>query len=359
MAYTFSGGISYRHLPAYLRRLPLRDMSDCGEYVYFTKQNGSELNLLVSEGDKVRVGDKLADEENYGMLPVRSSVSGTVARIENRVHTSGHIEQAVVIASDGLFSLSENITVPSGNLTPLEKLWLIREAGAAEDDGFPTHVLIGNRRAMDYLILNGAECAPYSCSNFRRITENTDEVMDGFMNALDIINARYGIIALDSSMRDARMRIKKHIRYSSKLKIITVKNKFPQNNEKILTKTITGRTVPPMRSCADMGVTVLSVEAAYNISVALNTGMPVLTKPVTVCGKSTVNPANINARIGTPISELFNSCGGFNTEAPKIIYGTQFYGTVWDRLDLPVTSATAGIAAVPVIPKNVSEMYLQ
>lgn len=359
MAYTFSGGTGFKRLPAFLREMPLTDMSDCGEYVYFLKQNGQELKPLIAEGDKVCMGDKIADEESYGVLPVRSSVSGTVEKIESRISPSGHMERAIVIKSDGLFTPSGSTAAPSGSLTPLEKLWVMREAGVVESDGFPSHVIIGNKKAMDYLILNGAECAPYSCSDLRRITESTDEVMDGFFTALDIVNARYGIIVLNTHMGKAKQRIKLHIRYNSRIKIITVKNKFPQNDEKILTQTVTGRTVPPMRGCSDAGVTVLSVEAAYNISRALRFGEPVLTKPVTVCGASVMRPSNLNARTGAPISALFNDCGGFNTDAPKIIYGGSLYGYVRDRLDIPVTASLSAIAAVPDIPKKVSEMYLQ
>ena len=359
MAYTFSGGKRLNKHMRSIRKLPLRNMRDCGEYVFFLNQNGSELNLLVSEGDKIKAGDKLADEENYGFVPLISSVSGTVERIENRINPNGHIEKAVIVKSDGEFRMGEKITAPSGNLTPLEKLWLIREAGIVEGDGFPTHVIIGNKKAMDYLILNGAECSPYTCSDYRRVTENTDEVIDGFMTALDIVNARYGIIVLDTSMKKAKRRIMQLIRYNKKIKIITVKNKFPQNDEKILTETITGRSIPKFRGCADVGVTIIGIESAYNISVALHSGTPVLTKPVTVCGKSVAASANINARIGAPVSALFNECGGITENAPKIIYGNQFYGTAWDRPDIPVTATTACAAAVSSIPNNVSELYLQ
>ncbi len=359
MAYTFRGGKSFKRYSADMKKSPIRDMSDCGEYIFFITGSGADLNPLVAAGENVKVSDKLADADNYECVPVISSVSGTVENIEERMHPNGRRETAVIIKSDGLFTLSERISAPAAELTPLEKLWLIREAGVTESDGTPSHTILGSKKAADYLILNGAECAPYSRSDYRRITENTDEVMDGFMAAFDIAHPRRGIIVLNTEMRAARQRIRQIIRYNDKLDIITVKNKYPQNSAENLAKTAAGRVVRDIKSCADAGVMILGAESLYNIAAALKTGMPVITKPVTVCGNLVASPANIRARIGAPVSSLFSECGGLKSETAKIIYGNQLYGTAWDRTDIPITASTACIAGVSSVPKAVSKKYLQ
>ena len=60
---------------------------------------GAPCTPLVQVGDRVLRGQKIGDGEGL-CVPVHSSVSGTVAAIEPRPHTSGRMVMAVVIDND-------------------------------------------------------------------------------------------------------------------------------------------------------------------------------------------------------------------------------------------------------------------
>ena len=47
--------------------------------------------------------------------------------------------------------------------------------------GFPTNVKLSpkNPEAIDYIIVNGAECEPYLTSDYRRLLEESDKVVLG------------------------------------------------------------------------------------------------------------------------------------------------------------------------------------
>jgi electron transport complex protein RnfC len=68
--------------------------------------------------------------------------------------------------------------------------------------------------------------------------------------------------------------------------------------------------------------------------------MPLVSKLITVDGGAVANPSNVVVPIGTPVSDVFEFCGGFKLSPRKLIYGGPMMGTA--ILD----------AAMPVIKQN-------
>ena len=64
---------------------------------------------------------------------------------------------------------------------------------------------------------------------------------------------------------------------------------------------------------------------------------------VTVTGKGIQEPKNVVARVGTPIKDLIEFCGGLKTNARKIIIGGPMMGIAQSTLDVPVVKTTGGI----------------
>ena len=70
-----------------------------------------------------------------------------------------------------------------------------------------------------------------------------------------------------------------------------------------------------------MNITSVSFLARY-----LKTGMPLVTKRLTVDGSAIAEPKNIIAPIGTPMKELIAFCGGYRTTPKKILMGGPMMG---------------------------------
>jgi electron transport complex protein RnfC len=120
---------------------------------------------------------------------------------------------------------------------------------------------------------------------------------------------------------------------------------YPQGGEKVLIYNITGRTVPEGKLPLDVGVIVLNCTTVAVIARYIKTGMPLVSKCVTVDGSAVKEPKNVIAPIGTPVKALFDYCGGFKEEPKKVLYGGPMMGIAIHDLSLPVLKSTNAVLA--------------
>ena len=100
-----------------------------------------------------------------------------------------------------------------------------------------------------------------------------------------------------------------------------LRTRYPQGAEKVLIETCTGREVPFPGLPSDVGVIVMNVTSVAFVGKYLETGMPLVTKRLTVDGDIIKEPKNVEVIIGTPIQELIDFCGGLTEEPGKVLYG--------------------------------------
>jgi len=74
--------------------------------------------------------------------------------------------------------------------------------------------------------------------------------------------------------------------------------------------------------------------------------MPLIKKRVTVDGPSVKRPGKCGSLIGTPISEVFSFCGGFDIVPKKILMGGPMMGIAQYTLDTPVLKHTNALLAL-------------
>ena len=70
---------------------------------------------------------------------------------------------------------------------------------------------------------------------------------------------------------------------------------------------------------------------------------PLFERVITVTGKGLKNPSNLLARIGTPMSQLIEECGGLPEDSGKIIGGGPMMGKTLMNLDVPVCKGSSGL----------------
>ena len=83
--------------------------------------------------------------------------------------------------------------------------------------------------------------------------------------------------------------------------------------------------------------------------------MPVVRKVVTVSGSGVVEPKNIECPIGTPVSLLFDACGGLKDETFKIIAGGPMMGMAQYTADISVAKGTGALLAFAADENKVSD----
>ncbi len=347
---TFKGGL---HIPDHkeaTNQIPVREIDGASVHIYPLQQHiGAALELKVQVGDYVRVGDVLADSEAFLSVPLHSSVSGTVTEIKPYPHPSGAEVTSVFIENDYKYEVAENLSpVNVDKMSKEEIVSVIRNAGIVGmgGAGFPTHVKLSppESKKIDYVIMNAAECEPYLTSDHRRLLENTDMVAAGFRICLKLFGLEKGYVGIESNKPDAAEALRKLS--DSKLEVIELKTKYPQGSEKQLIKAVTGRTVPSGGLPADVGAIVVNVDTAYDIAMAFMTGMPPVSRIITVAGDCIKEAANLLVRFGTPFEFVIEQAGGFFTEPQKVIMGGPMMGTAQYTLAVPTVKTTSAILAL-------------
>lgn len=325
---------------------------DSREFVYPLSQHiGAPCSPVVSKGDSVLAGQKIADSEAFVSAPIFSSVSGKVKAIEPRMTVAGSIDPCIVIESDGQYTPAPTLLDELGHKpTPAEYVKLIRSAGIVGLGGacFPTHVKLSppKDRKIEWVIVNAAECEPYlSCDN-RLMIESPDEVIRGLGYVLEIFPEAQGVIAIENNKPEAIATMTEHCK-NPRVKIMPHKVKYPQGAEKMLIFSVTGREVPLVPALpADVGCIVLNTRTSWQICKAIEEGLPVTERVVSVTGDAVAEPKNIQVPLGISVRELINFCGGFKDEPVKVIGGGPMMGLAMRSVDVPVVKGTSGILAL-------------
>lgn len=64
---------------------------------------------------------------------------------------------------------------------------------------------------------------------------------------------------------------------------------------------------------------------------------------ITVTGKSVAKPSNFLARIGTPMKQLIDACGGLPEDTGKVIGGGPMMGKALVNIEVPTAKGSSGI----------------
>lgn len=308
---------------------------------------GEQTKPLVKKGDQVLVGQKIGDTDAYIGVPVHSSVSGTVQKIDSTLLPSGLRGPAIFISNDGNYQLDPSIKPhkPLEELTPREIVGIVREAGIVGLGGatFPTHVklCVPEGKDVEYLLINAAECEPYLSCDHRTLLERTDDLFYGLKAAAKACGADHIKICIEDNKKDCLELLTN--RCGLDCEVVVLKTKYPQGGEKQLIKAVLNKEVPSGTLPYEVGVVVINVGTAVAIAEAIKTGMPLVKRAVTVTGSIVNNPGNFIVPIGTTMDKLLEVVGGTKEKIGRIIYGGPMMGIAIHETDEPVVKGTSGI----------------
>ena len=338
---TFKGGVFPHKRKRFTREKALEEYLPKGDLIYPLRQHiGGTAVPVVAVGDRVLEGQLLAKASGDISAPVHASVSGTVKAIEPRKTVSGKEILSVVVENDGLY---EKMPVPEikpwQELEVGERLRRIQEAGVVGmgGAGFPTHIKLAvrNPKRIRYVLINGTECEPYMTSDYRRMLESPECLVEGLRIVLSLFERATGIFAVEDNKRDAITAMQLASGSEPRMEVRVLETKYPQGAERMLIYACTGAEI-------NAGCIVLNVETLHAIYEALVLGLPVTKRAVTVTGKALKDPKNFLVRIGTSFSELPEAAGGYAKKAEKYVCGGPMRGVEMKSLEVPVTKTVTG-----------------
>ncbi|MPW24360.1 electron transport complex subunit RsxC [Alkalibaculum sp. M08DMB] len=322
--------------------------------ISLSQHAGAPADPIVEVGQQVKVGQKIGEAKGFISSPIHASISGTVVAVEPRLHpVSGTDVLSIVIQSDGKNTVHESVQ-PAGDLeslTPEEIIDIVREKGIVGmgGAGFPTSVKLKAPKPIETILLNGCECEPLLTADHRVMVEYADDVIFGLKALLKASGAEKGIIAIEDNKPDAIELLQSKTSDLANIDVVVAKTKYPQGAEKMLIRRVLGREVPRGGLPLDVGAVVSNISTVKAVSDAIKTGMPLIERVVTITGERMNKPGNYIVKIGTPVKEIIDYCGGVSGDDVTIKMGGPMMGFELGNLYVPVIKGTNGIIAVETI----------
>lgn len=321
---------------------------------------GAPAKPVVQKGDKVKVGTLIAEAGGFVSAPIYSSVSGTVFKIDTAIDATGYRKPAIIINVEGdeweeTIDISEKLETVSSHpeLTPEEIVERIKAAGVTGmgGAGFPTFIKLcpPPTAKAECVIINGVECEPYITADYRLMMEKSDEILVGLELLMMAAKVKVGYIGIETNKPAAiELFTKKcaEVFASSNyhVEVVALAQRYPQGGEKQLVDAVIGRQVPaPPAIPVNVGAIVQNVGTAFAVYEAVMKRKPLFERYTTVTGKQLKHPGNFLVRMGTPMQELIDACGGMPEGDNKLLAGGPMMGKALTSTEVPVCKGTNSI----------------
>lgn len=316
---------------------------------------GAPAKPVVKKGDKVKVGTLLAEAGGFVSAPIYSSVSGTVVKIDEAVDATGYRKPSIVVKVEGdeweeYIDRTDKLETLEAHpeLTSEEIIERIKKAGVTGmgGAGFPTFIKLcpPPTAKAECVILNGVECEPYITSDYRLMMEHADEILVGLELLMKAVKVAKGYIGIEENKPKAIELFEEKTAGRNDVEIVPLAQKYPQGGEKQLVDAVIRRQVPaPPAIPVNVGAVVQNVGTAFAVYQAVMKNKPLFERYTTVTGKKLAKPGNFLVRMGTPMIDLINECGGMPAGDNKLLAGGPMMGKALTSVEVPICKGTNSV----------------
>ena len=316
---------------------------------------GAPAKPVVAKGDVVKVGTLLAEAGGFVSAPIYSSVSGKVAKIDSAFDASGYRKPAIIVSVEGdeweeSIDRSEDLVKVEDRpeLTPESIVESIKKAGVTGmgGAGFPTFIKLcpPPGATAECVIINAVECEPYITSDYRLMMEHADEIIVGLQLLMKAAKVEKGYIGIETNKPAAIELLTQKAAADPRIEVVPLKQRYPQGGEKQLVDAVIRRQVPaPPAIPVNVGAIVQNVGTAFAVYQAVMKNKPLFERYTTVTGKKLSKPGNYLVRMGTPMRDLIEICGGMPDDDNKLLAGGPMMGRALTTDEVPVCKGTNSI----------------
>lgn len=319
---------------------------------------GAPTKPVVKKGDKVKVGTLIAEAGGFVSAPIYSSVSGTVFKVDTAIDATGYRVPAIIINVEGdeweeSIDRSEKLETLAAHpeLTPEEIVERIKVAGVTGmgGAGFPTFIKLcpPPTAKAECVIINAVECEPYITSDYRLMMEHADEFLVGLELLMKAAKVDKGYIGIETNKPQAIELLTQKTAGDPRIEVVPLKQRYPQGGEKQLVDAVIRRQVPaPPAIPVNVGAIVQNVGTAFAVYQAVMKRKPLFERYTTVTGKRLANPGNFLVRMGTPMKDLIDACGGMPEGNNKLLAGGPMMGKALTSTEVPVCKGTNSVTII-------------
>lgn len=304
----------------------------------------AEAEPVVSIGQEVREGQLLARAAAPGSANVHSPIPGIVRRIASVTAPGGYEAGTVRVSLEGAFSVlgkrPERYLWKSLNKADIGHV--AQEKGLVRvSTGEPLHALLSERSSAPgyMLVVNALEMDPYLRVEESLLAHRPQDVVDGCAIAARMALPGSIVLAVDESCPPPVVARLKEALASTELDIAIrlFKRRVPQDMPRQLAEAL-GRD--------ESSILVLEPSTLLCLHDAVVSNKPHVEQYVFVGGGAVKRPAVLKARIGAPIGDLLEECGGFIGKPQTIVVGGAFLGWAAPDLDAAVSKTTRAVLAL-------------
>ncbi|MCI9291710.1 MAG: RnfABCDGE type electron transport complex subunit C [Erysipelotrichaceae bacterium] len=324
-------GPMHHHIPGH------KDLSEHGEilevkagkqvFIPLYASHSTKFDILVKEGDHVCVGTLLAKCSDRMVIPIYSSVSGTVTGISKIMHMTLKPVDHIVIENDGKMETKPPFHPLDYQKASREELIaFMKDAGmiGLGGAGFPTYMKYQGNQEVKKLIINAVECEPYITDDLKLVEQHFDLALTGILAMKKMAQAQEAVIAIKKSHSSHLQLVETAVANINGVSVVSVPDVYPMGWERVLVRQIMKKEYN--RLPIEAGAIVNNVTTAYAFANALVNGMPFVKRTVTISGNAIKNPQNVSCPLGVPASELIEACGGYTYDDVKLIAGGPMMG---------------------------------
>ena len=326
---------------------------------------GEPAQPVVHAGDRVLKGQVIAEPGGEMGVPIHASSSGTVVAVEARLvaRRNGEMGPCIVIECDGM-----DEAVPGRNIEnyramqPADLLRRILDGGIAGLGGavFPTAQKLMQARTTgtEFLILNGVECEPYISCDDVLMRERAQEILSGTQVLMHALQVDTCFVAVESDKPEAIRRLSEALGELGDDRIIIrqVPTIYPSGGEDQLVLLLTNREVPSGGLPTDVGCIVQNVGTAAAVHDWIVGNEPLISRVTTVTGDGVLSPANVRARLGTPIEDIVAHAGGYTEGARHLVIGGPMTGRSVSTDAVPLVKASNCVLVLGRLPATGPEL---
>ena len=296
--------------------------------ILMSQHIGAPAKALVKKGDEVFVGTKIGEAGGFVSANIHSSVSGTVAAVEPFRLSNGRMCDSVVIKTDGKQTVDPAVKAPevtdkASFLAAVRECGLVGLGGA----GFPTDVKLQPKPPVDTLLINASECEVWLTSDTQEMLNCSDDIIRGIEAVLKYVGIPKCVIGIENNKPECIDLLCQKTKDKPAIEVKPLPSVYGTGAELILIEKCLGREVPH-----------------GGLGKYLATGMPVVSRCITVDGDACAKPQNLIVPVGTAYEDVLNAAGvKGGVKLGKVVAGGAMMGPAVENLSYPTTKTTSGL----------------
>ena len=314
------------------------------------QHDGPAARILVRLGQRVRQGELIGRAEQPESLNVHAPLAGQITGV-NRVDTAHAADVPAVEITSAKISPSghaDRAGPVSSSTEPANAAGLADVADRAGLTNFAHPAIPLGRQlrqaasqGIHDVIINAMEAEPMLTADDLTVAESLDMIIAAGVWVRGALNARRIWLAVDRANR----RQVSHCRSATAgtpLRVVRLRNKYPQGAPILLALTVLGRETPCGRSPVEANVFIVGVAALAALAAAVLHGRPMVDRVVTVTGPAAGRPGHYRIPVGTTFADVMRHIG-LRRPVAQVVDGGPMTGKAVESLDAVVTKRTCAI----------------